>query len=562
MAQTLRQHCDTRLKELNSEFSTWEAHYRDLCEYVSPRSARFIASDRNKGDKRNQKILNETATFCLETLQRGLLFGVTNPSRPWLRVKTPFPELNAQQDVREWLDLVGDRILEVFRRSNFYAEVPNLYEDLGLYGTGAAFVEKDADSVIRLESLPIGSYRLAMNGSRRVNCLVREFQKTRRELVDEFGKEHCTKATQDAVENNSGAETNVDVVHIIERNPDYREGSPFANRMKFRSIYYEKAANDGLFLRQSGFNSFRVLAPRWKVKGGDTYGESPTMQVLGTIKGLQKLENRTLTLLNKVVDPPLVAPTTLKNKLISQLAGSISFADSTTGQAPIQPMFQLSNVPLQEAEAKIGRYEARIRQALFTDIFLMLSGTEGRPQMTAEEIRARLSEKIQTLGPILVRLFDEVLDQLVEITFEIMQDPDFPGLIPPAPEALQNAPLNIEYVSEMAQAMKLSGVSAIENTVGFVLNVASQQVQMQQVPTALDKLNLDAAIDAYGELAGTPAKLINDKEAVGQIRQIRAQAQQQAQDQAEAAEQADMMAKLAKAPADTDSVLSRMGGAA
>ena len=143
-----------------------------------------------------------------------------------------------------------------------------------------------------------------------------------------------------------------------------------------------------------------------------------------------------------------------------------------------------------------------------------------------------------------------------------MQDADFPGLIPPAPEALQNAPLNIEYVSEMAQAMKLSGVSAIENTVGFVLNVAERQVNMQQQPTALDKLNLDAAIDAFSDLSGTPAKLINDKEAVGQIRQIRAQAQQQAQDQAEAAEQADMMAKLAKAPADTDSVLSRMGGAA
>ena len=90
MEKSLRKHLDQRVTELNNEFNgSWYSHYKDLCDYVAPRSGRFSTSDRNQGDKRNSKILNETATFAIETLQRGLMYGVTNPSRPWLRVKTP-----------------------------------------------------------------------------------------------------------------------------------------------------------------------------------------------------------------------------------------------------------------------------------------------------------------------------------------------------------------------------------------------------------------------------------------------------------------------------------------
>lgn len=190
--QTLRQHCDTRITAMDQEYQSWQTHYQDLNDYVSPRSLRLDTTDRNKGDKRNSKILNETATFCLETLQRGLSDGVTNPAQPWLKVETPFEELNKIQGVREWLDTYGDRVLEVLRRSNFYSEIPNLYEDLGLYGTGAILIEKDKYSIIRLEHLVMGSWRIAMGGDRRVDALGRKFMKTRRELVKLFGKENCT----------------------------------------------------------------------------------------------------------------------------------------------------------------------------------------------------------------------------------------------------------------------------------------------------------------------------------------------------------------------------------
>ena len=563
MEKSLRKHLDQRVTELNNEFNgSWYSHYKDLCDYVAPRSGRFSTSDRNQGDKRNSKILNEAATFAIETLQRGMMYGVTNPSRPWLRVKTPSTELNKAQEVRQWLDSVSTRILEVFLRSHLYTVLPNIYEELGTYGTAAVGINKDADSIVRFEHFPVGSYRLASSGSGRVDTLVREFQMTRRAIVDRWGKENCSDELRTAVENDEASLDGwVDIVHVLEPNPDYVAGSPWNDRLKFRSVYYEKAAKEEKFLEKTGMSTFRVLAPRWKVRGLDVYGESPLMQVLGTVKGLQKLENKSLMLLSKVVDPPLIVPTSLKQKAINQLPGSVNFADAMGGQQAITPMFQISNAPLEAAEAKIGNYIQRINKCLFTDIFLMMAGDQ-RSNITAEEIRARLEEKVQTIGPILVRLNDELLDPLIETTFEIMADPDFVGLIPAPPERMAGAPLNIEYVSDLARAMKLAGISSIESTVNYVMGIAKFQAEIGTDPTALDKLNFDEAIDNYSDLMGAPAAIINDLEHVSPIREQRAQAQaQQAQ-----MEQLQMAAKTVKdlgtTPTGGDSVLANLGGAA
>ena len=559
--ETLRQHCETRLKDMNKVFVSWELRYRELGDYVSPGSYQFNVSEHGRGDKGRSRIINETATFCLDTLERGLFDGATNPAMPWLKVKTPFEEMNTKQGVREWLDAYAERTLEVFRRSNFYAEIPSLFADLGLYGTSACLVEKDPDTIIRLEPLIMGSYRLGMDGKRRVNALGRTFMKSRRELVDQFG-DQCIQVTRNAVATGNGADEDVEVCHLIEPNPDYRKGSPFNKHMKFRSVYWEKAAGEGEFLRVGGYTVFPVVAPRWRVRGGNVYGESQTTTVIGTVKELQLLEKEYLTILKKIGSPPLTAPTTMKTKLISQLSGSTTFHDATAGTAKIEPMFQIQSAPLQAIEEKIARCEDRIRKGMFTDLFLMLANLPNTTERTAEEMRLRLKEKVQTLGPILVRLFDEVLDKIVEIVTEIMADPEFAGLVPPAPPELQGMPLNVEYVSELATAMKLARVGLIESTVGFVMNLGLQQAQMQQQPTALDKLNLDKAIDKFGEYSGIPAAILNDEETAGQIRQGRAQQQAQQAEAQQMAQQAATVKDLANAPADTDSVLSRMGGAA
>ena len=49
---------------------------------------------------------------------------------------------------------------------------------------------------------------------------------------------------------------------------------------------------DGQFLRESGYEEFPGVAPRWEVNDGRVYGDSPAMDALGDNKQLQIQERR------------------------------------------------------------------------------------------------------------------------------------------------------------------------------------------------------------------------------------------------------------------------------
>ena len=543
---------NTRWSALDAEASTWMAHWRDLCDFVLPRTARFLNSDRNVGYKKNTKILNETATFSLEETARGMMSKITNPARPWFKLKMTNEGLNLRPDVAIWLDSVTQRMLQVFIRSNLYTTLAVIYEDLLLYGTGCFVIEKDEDTVIRTEVLPIGSYRLGISGKNRVDTCYRELDMTRHQLVDKFGLENVSETIRVACLNQTGMEMTVTVRHCVEPNPDYRPGSIDNREMRFRSIWYEVGAPDGQFLRQSGFNTMAVVAPRWRTTTGDVYGTAPAMNCLGSIKELQTLERRSMQLLDKVITPALNVPIELRRREINQMSGGLNFV-ANPATAKIEPVHTIQSAPIQHVEAKIQRLEERIRKGLYNDVFMAMNGID--TARTAEEIRARLDQKIQSIGPILLKLNDEMLDCVVERTFEIMQDPFFKGLLPPAPQAIQGSALTVEYISELAQAMKLAGLVGIERVVGFAGNLSAMGLGQ-----SLDALDVDEIMDTYADMAGSPAKILNAQKTRNTIRNQRIAAQQQQAQEQQMQQRAEMMKNLGQTPTVGNNALTDMSG--
>lgn len=536
---TLRSDLDARFSALDSEMQSWIGHWKDVSENVLPRTSRFLSSERNNGSKRNQKIYNEAATFAVRSSARGMMSKITNPARPWLRFRTPSAEMNKRTDVSIWLDELARRVLEVFLRSNIYTVWGMGYQDLLAYGTAPYVLEKDIETVVRAELLPVGSYRLAMSGSHRIDTCYREFQMTMRQVIQRFGLKNCSPTIQAAHDgaNSAVLETYVDIRHCVEPNEDYDSNSALNTKMKYRSVYYEKSAPSGDFLSISGFRTFPVIAPRWEVAEGDIYGSSPVMDVLGTIKGLQILEKRRLQLLDKVITPPLNVPIELRKREINQLSGGLNFV-ANMGQQKIEAMHEIKNAPLAEVKEAIAEYTARIRKGVFEDVFMAMNGieTSGR---TAEEIRARVEEKVMSIGPILLRLNDESLDPAIERTMEIMAGPEFKGLLPLAPKAIRGMPLSVEYVSDLAQSMKLAGLASVERLVLFAVNTFGQVV-----PQTLDKIDADEVMDIYADLSGAPAKMMRDAKTVADIREGRAAQQQAVEQEALAAQKAETMERL------------------
>jgi head-to-tail connecting protein len=552
MADTTRQRYLQRHQALQSERSSWLAHWRELSEYIMPRRSRFLATDTSRGGKKSHSIINGTATKAARILAAGMQSGITSPARPWFRLTTPDQALAKTYRVRVWLDEVMERMRTAMARSNIYNALHNVYLDLAVTGTSVMLLEPDEEDGMRAYTLPVGSYCLQNSERLAVDTLYREASFTNEQLEARFGLDALSLRVKEALQRGD-RDSMVRVLHVIERNRDYEEGRLGHKGKKWRSCWMETDAGEEhrTHLSEAGYDRLPVIATRWDVTGEDVYGSSPGMDALGDVRALQSLEKSAGKAVAKIVDPPMVGPMSLANQHASLLPGHITLVDVVQGGQTFRPAMELNPMSVQVLEAKIREHERRISRDFYADLWLSMLSAEDTAR-TAREVSERHEEKMLQLGPVLERLQDELLDPVVGETFQILLAA---GQLPPPPEELAGAPLRVEYVSIMAQAQRMLGTTAVERLLSVAGNVAAVS------PTIVDKVDFDAALDAYADMLGTPAKLLRAQEDVDAMRQQReAQAQAQA-----AAQQALTVAQgaqtLSKADMGGDSALSRLVGA-
>lgn len=553
-AITLRQRYEMMRSSLWTVKQQHEAHWRDCADFVKPRRPRFTTADRNKGDRRNQKIIDSTAAFASRTLQSGMHAGMTNPARPWLKLLTPDTELNEFQPVKEWLHLVTQRMLSIFARTNLYNALPVHYGDMGVFATAATAILDDDLDLFRAYSYPIGSYAIATNKRGLVDQWVYECQKSILEIVEEYlvDKDDKTKIHWERASNTVKTlwdrgeyHTMVDVCWMVCPNAQYDRDKLASKHLPYASVHIEKGGEqDDRFLRQSGYNEFPILVSRWDVTGEDWWGtDCPAMICLGDNKQLQTGEKRSLQAVEKMLNPPLQAPTHVRNQKASLLPGDITYADVREGQKGIHPIHEVK-MPVQELEFKQEQTRTRIRRAFYEDLFLMLAYSDpmkGKQPVTATEIAERKEEKLIALGPVLERTNDELLDPLVDRVFAMMERAN---LIPPAPEELRASAIRVEFISILAQAQKLIGIAGherfLQNTVVLMKDGGITEVR--------HKVDWMQAVDDMGDMLGiNPKLLVPDDKA----REAAAQANRAAQ-QVEAAKSAKDITGAVKNVADID----------
>lgn len=515
--ETLKEQLTKQLGMLEQERTTFEPHWRELSDFIIPRGSRFLTSEANRGDRRNTKIVDPTATMANRTLSSGMMSGITSPARPWFKLATPDPEMMDYGPVKLWLETVQNRMNDMFNKSNLYQSLPLIYSSLGTFATGAMAVLEDDDDVIRTMPFPVGSYYIANSPRLSVDTCFRKFSMTVRQLVREFGLNSISSSTKSAFENGT-YEKWVDVVHAVYPNMNRETGKMNAKNKAFRSVYFEVGSDNDKVLRESGYDEFPIMAPRWEVNGEDVYGSScPGMIALGQVKALQLEQRRKAQQIDKQTNPPMIGPTSLKTQRVSLLPGDITYVDQVTGAEGLRPAYMV-NPNLGDLLGDIQDTRQLINSAYFVDLFMMLQNVNTR-SMPVEAVIEMKEEKLLMLGPVLERLNDEFLDPLIDRAFSMMARKN---MLPEPPEEMQGMPLRIEYISVMAQAQKAIGLSSLERFVGFVGNLANAK------PEALDKLDVDQAIDNYAVMSGVSPTVVVPQEQAQQTRNDRAQQQQQA----------------------------------
>jgi hypothetical protein len=430
----------------------------------------------------------------------------------------------------------------VFQKSNTYNALHQMYEELGTFGTAATILLPDYQTVIHHYPLTCGEYCISTDAKGRVCTLYREFEMTVSQVVKEFGLEKCSVSVQNMYRTGN-LDQWVPVIHCIEPRADRDMGKRDAKNMPWGSYYFEVGGEDGVFLRESGFQYFPALCPRWSVIGGDIYGNSPGMEALGDIKQLQHEQLRKAQAIDYQTKPPLQVPASMKNRDVETLPGGVSYYDGQSNG--IKTAFEV-NLNLQYLLNDIMDCRERVRGSFYADLFLMLANTPNT-RMTATEVAERHEEKLLMLGPVLERLHNELLSPLVDITFTRMVAA---GALPPAPQELQGMDLNVEFVSMLAQAQRAIGTNAVDRFVGNLGAIAKMK------PDILDKFDQDQWADVYADMLGVdPSLIIADKE-VAVLRDARNQAMA-AKEQAAAMQQTSQSVKnMAQAPTGNQNALT------
>lgn len=581
-AQTLRQNFIRRFGALDADYQTWRTRQMQVVQYLQPYRGRFEVTEANRGQRKDQSIINDTGIDAGLKLASAMSTGISSPVRKWASMKPSAVELEDDDEVKAYCEEWEEIIFKVCARSNFYNVLFQVYQDLVGPGTAAAYIEPDKEDVIRCVHFPVGSYRVAVGARGVVDTLMRPFTMTVGQIVEKFCTDQLTgkidlsnvsTRVREAWENKR-ADTRIDVMHVIEPRA-LREYGPGNRHMPWCSTWIEwggRTAVPGQFedqltfatpnqlLLDSGNPEQPFICGRWDVVGEDAYGQnSPGQLSVGDVISLQLLENSSAGLIATIGKPPMNVPPALANA--SLVPGSRNPIAATTGAQTFTPSYVPDPRAIAETRSEKERFEFRVRRAHFGDLLQLISNDQRSTPATAEEIRGRKEERLLQLGGVFQRFAAEVLTPAINRIFAICQRA---GLGPPPPQQLVQAHIRyghgitIAYENIFAQAQKAVGVSNLDSMASFSIELAKGGR-----PDALDSLNVDEMQRERADMMGIKPGLLNDSKTIANMRQQRAQAAQAQQQGQAMAQAAPAVQKLSQAnPQNLRDLLNQFGPAA
>ena len=554
MSMLARKYFQDRRSRLESVRQSWESRLRELCQYILPEYDRFFTDGReNKDDANWDGIINPRATLASEILAAGLFTGITNPTRQWFRLSHPDRKLADSPAVKRWLEECTKLMLGAFGRSNLYNTLPQVYQEMAVFGTSCLFCGNDKKDVLRFWNISPGEYFIDMDERGVCNTLYRDISLTVGQVVAMFGLENCSQTVKDLWAKPNYNEI-VRVTQAIEPNRIPLDGvqNKLPKGCPFIEVYFERAAkptDETGLLKVKHYYEFPAFAPRWHVVSTNIYGVGRGHKALGDIKELQHEMRVHARALEKMVDPPIKAPSGTDD--IDLEPGGKTLYDASAGPQAFSSVYNI-NLDLDRLSNHINELEQSIDRTFYADAFQMMALMEGRAQITAREIDERREEKLLRLGSVLLRLNDELLDPLVIRAFEVMMRE---GILPEAPDAIrqQGQSLRIEYDSVLSQVQKAQGVASTERFLGTVGNISAMQGGN---PAAWDMVDVDEVIRDYGESVGVSGRYIRKKSDIEASRKQRQALQEAQQASAISGEAAKTARDLAASPTDSENALT------
>ena len=505
-----------RFDALESQRKTLDDTLQTVEKYVQPYRGEFFKplTSMLEVEWRRRFIFDSTAVVACDTLASKIHTNLTSPAIRWFELRFRNEILNDQQGAKEWLEAVQNNIWQALLESDFNMEIAETYLDLCAFGTAILFEEELNEEEwegLAFTAIPVRDAYFEMGADDNVLRVYRRLQYTILQLNDKFPDYDFTNLMKvKKGDESNNVDEKFDVVFCVYKRDDIDDDiegrlAPDARPYGYKYVLHR----DSEELEEGGYYNMPAFVVRWKKVSGSSWGHSPAFICLSDILQLNEVVQSTSEARIKEVDPPM--KTTER--------GVISDLDLTDGGLTVvTEMDELDRLlppnPMAFSDVEIERLQNSIKETFFINKLDLKES----PAMTATEVLARLQQMMEMFAPTLGRLQADLLDPLIQLTYQTLGRA---GQLPPPPEGLGEADLDIEYTGPIPRAQKNERAQSLSMWFGELAGYA------QIVPEVLDVIDTDAIARGLGYDRGVPAKMMRTEDEVRQIREQRAQQQEE-----------------------------------
>jgi hypothetical protein len=524
----------------------WEMIWEQIARRILPSYAtQFTSQNRfnpSEGQQFTEEMVDATGANALLRFGAVMETMLTPRSSTWHYLEPSDQVLMKDRPTRLWFE-EATRLLFKLRyapSANYASQKHEDYLMLGAFGTGALYIDalrSKRERGFRYSAVNLGQCYFRKNHQGIVDTNYRRFSLTARQAVQEFGADSLPERIVEDAKDGVRSQRPYWFIHKVsprdesEYDPDRVDlaGMPFAEC--FVSVTGKH------YIKEGGFKTFPYAISRYMTTPGETYGRSPAMFALPSIKTLNEIKKTLLKQGHRATDPIILAHDDGILDAITLKPGGV-----IPGGVSAEGKLLVNTLPI--GTPILGKDQAEEERRTINDFFLvtLFQILVETPQMTATEVIERAREKGALLSPTMGRQQSESLGPQIERELDLAMQMK---LLPPLPPALVEAQgeYQVRYDSPLSRMARAEEASGLMRSLDYVTGI----VNITKDPSPLDHYDWDTIIPELSDIHAVPVKWRKSLDDVMKLREQRAQ-QAEMQQAIEAAPAASGMMKTLMPP--------------
>ena len=491
---------------LESARENYLPKWDEIACFCDPRNFYFRVKRANGNLSQLIPKLDDTAQSMLPIYAAVLNSMLTPQAYIWHKLQFFDPEM--QEKYGSQLDVENQFIYN--RRysaySNFSSAMNECYMSGGAFGHAIMELVPDyKHKCISYQALPIREFCIDKDAYGFVNTFYRKVEYTMRNLLTIF-PEYMPEKYRDR-QDLKWLDERITLLHAVE--PSFEESG------KYHSAYIDLTNKEIIEETELKYQCYLCFRSAVFPSSSDSYGLSPCMSVLPSIKALNSLQFNFLKQTDLVGQPTLLTNSDVIDARKVTASGSvIEGGIDDEGRPMVQALKAYGDLP--SMDYLIGKYQDSIATVLLAKYMALMSDTQSR---SATDAMIKSNERANLVAPSGDRISREFLLPMIETELAIYGEMN---ILPPMPKELKDLDTSFDIILDnpMLKGQRMDSVNSAVNMVGTMAQFA------QLDPNIANSVDLSKLLSYIQTNMNVPASIMRTPEEVDALNEATAQQQQ------------------------------------